>query len=317
VDGTATVEAVLSTTDLEVRADGYQIRIGPGTKVTYQKPFTAANDMKPDAILKYKGMLQKDGTVVATSAVFFKDEFNADTLQARKEWEFDPNVVPAESRQSGASRNFRGTDARYFPLHSDAAMQARLSEIGEKLIPEYQKKLGPSDASWIHFRFYVVDGPKNPDASYPLPSGIVLVPYQVVQKMADDSQLAAVLADAIACLIEVQPIALPMTNGQVTKDALKAATQIAGMGVIGTSIVGSSPDAQVRKDAEQRARVSLSLMRDARFDPMAAPKAWWNLSRDESNPTTLTELPPMATYLYRRIAEVEAANMGILVGKKR
>ena len=317
VDGTATVEAVLPGTEMEVRADGYQIRIGAKTKVKYEKPFAAASDVKPNAVLTYKGMLQKDGTVLASAAAFFDSEVTPDMLKARKEFEYDPSAVSAESHQSGVSRNMRGTDARFFPLHGDAAMQARISASGAKLIPEYQRNLKPDDPARISFRFFVVDAPKDSEASYPLPSGIVLVPYQVVQKLADDSQLAAILADAVARLIEVQPIALPLSNGQITKSVVKTTAEMTAIGAIGTSIVNASAEDRVRKGAEQRARVSLSLMRDAGFDPTAAPKAWTALARDEASPIAMIQLPPMAKYLYGRIAEVEAAEAGSLVGKKR
>ena len=317
VDGIATVEAVLPGAEMEVRADGYQIRIDAKTKVKYEKPFAAASDVTPNAVLKYKGMLQKDGTVLASTATFFENEVTPDMLKARKEFEYDPSAVFADSHQSGPSRNMRGTDARLFPLHGDAAMQARVSAIGAKLLPEYQRNLKPDDPARINFRFFVVDGPKGSEASYALPSGIVLVPSQMVQKLGDDSQLAAVLADAIASLIEVQPLALPLSNGDITKSAVKNAAAMVAIGVIGTSILNASAEDRVQKDAEQRARVSLSLMRDAGFDPTVAPQAWSAFARDEAHPVGVIELPPMAKYLYGRIAEVEAVEAGVLVGKKR
>jgi hypothetical protein len=313
VDGIATVEAVAPGKDLELRADGYRILIGPETKVKYEKPFATANEVKANAVLKYKGMLQKDGTVLATSATFFENRVSPEMLAARKTWEYDPTTIASESHQSGVSRVVRGTDPTYFPLYADATLQARISRIGERLIPEYQRKLKPEENSWIHFRFYAVDAPKSQEAYYVLPSGIILMPYQATQKLPDDSQLAAVLADAIAGLVEGQPPALPVTNGQIAGTAL----ELAAVGWAGYSI-GSMPAArQQHKDAEQRARVSLTLMRDAGFEETAAPTAWWALSRNESMPLTELQPPPAAAYLYERIAEHQAAEAGQMAGKRR
>jgi hypothetical protein len=316
VDGLATVEAVLPGKDLEVRADGYRIHIRPETYVKYEKPFTAASDIKPNAVLKYKGMLQEDGTVFATTATFSGNNVSTEVLDTRKAWDEAPSAVPVKGHQSGASRAFRGTDTRYFALHKDAAMQARISAIGEKLVPEYQRKMKPDDSAWIHFRFYVVDAPKSKEAYYPLPSGIILMPYQVIQKLPDDSQLAAVLADAVACLIEAQPIALPQTNGQMAGHTAVKAAEVGAIGVVGVALVGVPAQIQARKDAEQRARVSLSLVRNAGFDETAAPTAWGALPRDESRPRDEV-MPPMVAYLYKQIAEHQAAEAVGLVGKRR
>jgi hypothetical protein len=317
VEATATVEAVQPGADLEVQADGYRICITGETKVTYEKPYTATGDIKPGAVLKYKGMLQKDGTVLASSAVFHENEVTDAALAARKAWEYDPAAVATESRQSLGSRMFRGDDARLFPLHADAAVQARIEAIGEKLIPAYQKAMGPDSKASIHFRFYVVDGPKDAEANYALPSGIILVPFAVVQKLPEDAQLAAVLADAIASLIEAQPLALAQTNGQIAKKAAVGVAEGMAIGSVGSGILNARAEEKVRKDAEQRARVSLTLMRDASFDITAAPQAWWALSRDASQPLDADEPPTIATYLYGRIAEMEAVEAGALVGKKR
>ena len=60
----------------------------------------------------------------------------------------------------------------------------------------------------------LVDAPKWKDA-VALPSGIILVPFTEVQRLPDDSQLAVVLADKIAWLIEGQPLILRTGRGAV------------------------------------------------------------------------------------------------------
>jgi hypothetical protein len=85
-------------------------------------------------------------------------------------------------------------------------MQPRVDRIGNSLIPDFQRSLPDTDPRKIHFRFQLVDGKKWKDA-LSLASGVILVPRQIVERLPEDPQLAAVLADNIAEVIEKQPTA--------------------------------------------------------------------------------------------------------------
>ena len=61
----------------------------------------------------------------------------------------------------------------------------------------YQKQLAADDPSKIQFQFYAIDEPKIRSDVF-CNEGLVLVPRQVVQRLKNDDQLAAVLADGVA-----------------------------------------------------------------------------------------------------------------------
>jgi len=86
-------------------------------------------------------------------------------------------------------------------------MQARVEEIGNSLVPDYQARIARQRSRQIHFR-QVVDNKHFCGLlaceAYAMPGGIIQVPHQIVERMQNDSQLAAVLADAIACILERQ-----------------------------------------------------------------------------------------------------------------
>jgi len=260
--------------------------------------------------MKYKGVLQPDGVVLADNATFYQNVVSDSVIEKREAWEYDPQTIQTDSKQPGASKFFRGKDASYFPPYDDAAMLARLRLIGEKLVPAYQKGLAASDPTRINFRFYLIDAPKWRDP-VPLPSGIVLVPYEGVKRMKNDSQIAALLADKVAWLMEQQPITLPLTNGQIAEQLGIGAAQaipFAGLGVTGAEVgMGISALKRMHRNQEQRARVSLALMQDAGFDVTEAPRAWWILSLKDGKDMSKSNPPDNAVYMYGLVADRLAA----------
>ena len=121
--------------------------------------------------------------------------------KARTKADYEPATVDPNAKQSAASKAFRGVDPKQTPPYQGDAMQARVKKIGQKLMPQYQQDLPDADPSKLHFRFQLVDEPKLRDTMI-WPSGVILVPKQVMERMENDSELAAVLADAVAGLLE-------------------------------------------------------------------------------------------------------------------
>jgi hypothetical protein len=302
-----------SGTDKLIRADGYRIRITSKTEVKFVKPLGPGTEIGTNVWVEYKGSWNTDDVVVANQVWFYKNEISDGLKKQREHWEYDPIAVPGDSRQSGLDRGFRGNDVSRLPPHEDAAMELRVSAIGEKLVPTYQKGLAADDPTKINFRFYLVDAPKARDA-FPLPSGIILMPYQVVARLQNDSQIAAILADKIACLIEEQPISLPLSDGQIAESfGLTGASFIpfVGLGVSGTLLAqGISEHKQLIRNREQRDRVTLSLMQDAGYNLLDAPKAWWLMSLKKHEDMSKSGPPENSVYMYTLLGDrLGAANI--------
>ena len=86
-------------------------------------------------------------------------------------------------------------------FYTNPAMQARVDGILNSLIPPFQSNSHDDDPRKIKFRVELT-ADKKWNRVTPLPSGVILIPHQVVELLNNDSQLAAVLADAIAFTIE-------------------------------------------------------------------------------------------------------------------
>lgn len=307
ISGSAVIDAppvLQAPGKLLVRADGYPILLDGQTKIAWTDPVLHLSDVKAGNWIIYEGTRRADGVVTAASAKLSRDAVTVSEENLRRKKEFNPATVSGSQKQGVFSRSIKGIDPKRIPAYRNPAMQDRVQAIGEKLIPAYQRALPDGDPAKIHFRFQVVDS-KFLDNALTLPNGIVLVPRLVVERMQNDAQLAAVLADNIACALEKQQF-----RGQPAARGLAAgslATEAAGLVVpgLGYAWVGASAirKAMQIKEEKQSGRVGLELLHDAGYDIDQAPMAWWLLAPEEPTAVTWVPLPRRAAYLYRILGE--------------
>ena len=306
VSGTAIIDLIPPSTnpsaaDRTIRADGFLLHLTPGTILTIAPPLLAGAALATNLWIDYHGTRQIDGSVLVDRANLRKNLVNHTEGQLRQNSEFDPAAVTPEDRQGAFSKHFRGLDPKRIPAVANPQLQARIDRIGTSLIPAYQRSLDPADPTRIHFRFQLVDLPREP-RTITLPSGIILVPTQFLDRLANDSQIAALLAQSIADALEKDDLRL-----QPTKNARSAAS-LAAVGAeffvpgtsLATSLTGAGVQARVQTlQREQRNRVSLCLLDDAGYDLREAPLALWILASEKSSHPGLAPLPSEAAYLYQ------------------
>jgi predicted Zn-dependent protease len=162
-----------------------------------------------------------------------------------------------------------------------------------------------SNPAKIHFRIQIVNAKWFHDA-WTLPSGIILISHQVVERMANDDQLATVLADSIACALErqdyrVKPLDHAATAALVGADVADVFVPFVGPAVQ-VATIGGAVEA-LRRRQEQSGRVSLGLLRDAGYNIEQAPLAWWRLASLKNEPVTSLAMPDRAAYLYKTLGE--------------
>ena len=284
VSGTAIIDLVLPATspNQRIRADGRILEI-PANVLSQPAPGTpaaTASDLHTNLWIDYHGQQRTDGIVIVDELTLAPNQIATSEGKLLQKSAYDLAAVLPESHQSAASKAIRGIDYKKIPPFHDSAQQARIDRIGQSLIPAYQKSLASDDPTHIHFQFQLVDQPHWRNA-VPLPSGVVLVPRQIVALLASDSQLAAILADSIAITLEKQTL-----RNQASRHFIPAAmvasaaltTVVPGAGVVG-GVVGSRKLELILSLAEQQAgRVALTLMHDAGYDITQAPEAWWTLA---------------------------------------
>jgi hypothetical protein len=290
---------------LLVRADGYAIRINAQTDVDWSGGLHGAGDVKAGDWMEFKAAPAKNGEYTAQKAKIFPVVVSKGESNLRAKSDFDPSAVPDDAKQSLLRASFIGIDPKRFPPYRDAAMQSRVERVGERLIPAWNQQMPDSNEAKIHFRFQVVDTKWFHDA-LTMPSGVILIPHQVVERMENDDQLAAVLADNIACALErqsyrVKPAAHAATAAMVGADVAEVFVPFAGPAIQAATIGGAAE--VLKRQREQSGRVSLGLLRDAGYDIGHAPLAWWRLATLKDEPVTALAMPDRAAYLYRTFSE--------------
>jgi hypothetical protein len=311
VSGSAVIDAppVQEGAGLTMRADGYRIHIAGETKSDFTPPLKSLTDVNAGDWIKYKGKLTPAGVVEAASVEIGPNTIGDGEEKLREKSEFDPGAAPTITKRDHLKNALTlSYDPREFPPFKDDVMQARIEEIGNSLIPAYQRALPNSDPAKINFRFQVVDNKHFCSLlaceAYAMPSGIIQVPHQIVERIQNDSQLAAILADGIASVLERQ---VYRYEGKIrTAYVSSAAAAFVPYVNYGMGVGYQTAEEMQLREQQQRDRVSLWLMRTGGYDIDQAPMAWWMLARDpkDSTPFGTTEVPDRTAYVYRILAEI-------------
>lgn len=276
------------------RADGYRIRIAASTELSFRGDLKALADIKTNAWIKYEGKEDKAGILQAERAEFYsappikeKSDKKATEIEASMRAYDDPagsvikdSIIDWDGHLLSAHTKVRYSDAGnscgWYRVPADRILQERIHRVGARVVPLFQRQLADDDSMKIQFRFYAVDEPKIRTDIF-CHEGVILVPRQVVERLQNDDQLAALLADGVAFDLQVR----------------SARLAAARLGIIGTELVGNVagafvPGLNLAFDAvggvaqhrvlvtmeEQRGRMALGLLADAGYDPWQAPEAW-------------------------------------------
>ena len=287
-----------------VRADGYWIVLPFKADLNVWAPMKSVEEVNANTWIEYDGKLRLDGVVIARGGWLIPNILTDKEEKRRTKTHYDPAAAGNQPKQSSIGIAIAGVNLKRVPQWPDAVMQARVEKIGESLIPKYQKELSDTDPAKVAFRFIVVDANWG-DFPLSLPDGTVLIPHQGVQRMQSDAQLAALLADAVAILIEKQSLRMEAALRTYSAKKLAADAAYTTLGVPAI-IAAAWSDEQRRilnREMAQSARVSLTLMHDAGYDISQAPMAWWLIAAGKK-PLSQTSPPAETVELYRTLVAV-------------
>lgn len=267
-------------------ADGYRIRITPSTKLDFDGDASSVDEITPNSWMSFSGKRGKDGAIEATKAHFvpakptkFKAIKNLEIVAVKTRPAGTDDKAQANEGTGTLNLEADGTSlqndqevklgfGRWRTLPADQPLQQRVHHIGMALVPAYQRELADDDPSKIHFRFFAFDDKKSRNSIYLL-DGAVLVSKLTVERLSNDNQLAAIIADGIAYNLQRQA-AKEVKMNRILWGADAALAFAPGMGMA-VLLANESAEATMLRE---RLRISLALMRDAGFDPWQAPEAW-------------------------------------------
>lgn len=266
------------------QADGYRIRIDSSTVVAFSGELKSLAEVGTNTWVKYEGKRDAGGVLVASQAAFAaarKVKIPASQLST------DQEAAPSQESRIDAKGNFvsmhtkvRMSDAGgwcgWHKVPADRALQERVHRVGLSVVPAYQKQLATDDSAKIHYRFYAVDEKQIRSDMFCV-AGLILVPVQVVKRLKNDDQLAAVLADGVAFNIQIQSARLLTERRELM--GVEIAGEIAGAFIPGVNLATKAGAAVFVHEMdlhmeEQRGRMALAILSDAGYDPWQAPEAW-------------------------------------------
>ena len=281
-----------------IHADGRNLVIDDRTelKLLPETDPQQFDKLGPNMFVAYVGKIRLDGSIHVDRAAFWKNDVDGDELKMRKRDE--PVITPSDpSHKKPVFLTIH--DGRPMPLLEDDPLQKRVSEIGLKLVPEYQKSLPASDPTKLDFRFYVVRSKSRIvlDAL----NGVVLVPDSILKNLQNEAQLASLLSVAVAQVIEKQEY--QSRHRRHLQQA--SAWLLTGAGAIPSPLALLALPAQIANSksfrsymtdmAQQAARVGVGYMLAAGYDPREAPVAW-KLTL-QKHPEKNDELPEFGKYV--------------------
>ena len=262
------------------QADGYRIRIASTTVTKFASGPKTLADVGTNTWLRYEGRRGPGGVLLATHVTFMKARQSKVAPPEPDPLPTQPSLIDSRGKLISVHTKVRLSDAGgwcgWHKVVMDQAMQERVRRVGMKVIPEYQKQLPDDSPSKIHFRIYVVDDPVFRE-DLECVEGLILVPRKVVERLANEDQLAAIMANGVAYSIEAQSARL---RAEILGfDGAELTGVVVGSFVpgvdAGASVGGLVANHEIEKRMrEQAGRIALTLMADAGFDPRQAPEAW-------------------------------------------
>lgn len=259
--------------------EGRRLTVTPATRVSFATADSAGlqslAQVGPNVYVAYEAKPDYEGKLDAVELVLSPNETSQQELEFRKRE--DPQITEPDYVNKTPGKIKFG-EKYEFDLYPDKQIQQRVETIGLALVPEFQRVMAESDLGKLKFRFYVLDTKKQ--TQLVSSNGIVLISVNVVERMKNDAQLAALLAALVATAVQEQEF-----RQQDRKEMQKAfgwtmtaASVISPAGTIAGLINSGTWAKFQRLQHEQAARVGMDYMQRAGFDPREFPAAWQELS---------------------------------------
>lgn len=291
VSGSGVIERMFAPGPQPVfRADGYLIRMVAGTDVRFSTGLSAIDDVAPGTWVRYEGRPNNSGELVAVRLAFARPKPHGskhDSASMAQVTTFPPGSIidfDGSFNTNRAKKRLQDTPGGacgWYPVLDVPSAQEHVRRIGMSLIPKYQRDLPDDSPAKIPFRFYIVDE-KEIRSGLTCHEGLVLIPADVFNRLRNDDQLAAVIADGVVA--SLQPMQLRMASAFGWSDV----GEVAAFGAAGVAGVVIKHEVLHRLE-DQRGRMALGLMADAGYDPWQAPEAW-RLLEPKQLPKDLSKL---------------------------
>lgn len=236
------------------------------------QPLNSLDQVGPGVYMTYKGRENEEGSVIAESIVFVKNE---KTKQEKEVWK-DLRLKAKEAKNAKSFSTLKVGDTKYKVL-PEKEVQEYVEKLGHSLIPKYQRELPEEDENKIPFAFNVVYEKGLNASAYP--TGTVIIHHDVFNELENEAQLAFILSHEIAHATQEHSVrAMNKDKGKRTGLFIGRVFAIAmGYGLLARALTltqAAMENGYARNQENQADRIGLSYMLAAGYDLREAPRAW-------------------------------------------
>ncbi len=239
------------------------------------KKFTSFNDMQLGAEVKVFGERKPDGLVYASRGTMRPTEMSKEDYLLRKATDNELKVTRDLLEIANTWK---------FQLVANNRLEAYVSTVGRRLIPDYLKSLPLDHADHVAFKFYVVDEGSFNARSYP--NGAIVVHSGLLRQIDNEAQLAAILGHEIAHVTQKHH-ARNFRNHQ-NWEAVKVFGELVALGtrditpmLVTATAAEMSVSGFSQKQETQADRIGLHYMVNAGYDPRQAVAIWKRLAEED------------------------------------
>jgi Peptidase family M48 len=232
------------------------------------------DQIRGNTFVSYQGTRQKDGSILAKKVEFTENEL---TKGEARLWKLLTPKVKPPAYTTGRPGELRIQRIQKYKLTPNEDVQKYVQDLGNSLVPRFQREMATGDPQKIPFQFFVVDD-KTPNA-FSLANGTIVVNTGILMLLENEAQLAAVIGHEIAHSSEEHTL----RQLQYHKKALTALRIGAAIGAAygGRALtdLANLTEAAIRngynRSLENQAdRVGMEYMMNAGYDPREAPRVW-------------------------------------------
>jgi hypothetical protein len=283
---------------------GQAVRLAPGVIIKGEnqwkkKTFSSFDDMMLGSFVKLKGKRNSTGIFIANQGETKPNMFTSGDLKLReavrtqsakklKEMGNPPALVTVDKAGKWGYRDDdTGRETTVMTTKVPNGVQIKINDkeyqlkslpdyvtdVGNKLIPQYIKDLPDADPAKIQFRFFVkVDDTFN---AFALPDGTIVVHTGLLKTLKNESQLAAVLGHEIAHVTHEHSRRMMANANPWMWAVIGAGVGLGQGGAQMANIVASLFLLDFSRDMEDEAdRGGLFYLANAGYDPREAPHVW-------------------------------------------
>jgi hypothetical protein len=289
----------------EFYADGQHVMIAPTTEVVFKltshekkarsnkdspinmdfSPLSSLDQITVGMSMTYEGQRQpEDGTIRANRVEFMTNDLEEGEAKLWKS--LTASSKPAHGLAPGELKINR---VGKFALLPSDEVQEYVAQIGQRLIPAYQREMPANIPRKIPFHFYVViDKTAN---AFALANGIVVVNSGLIELLQNEAQLAAVIGHEIAHSVNEHSWRELQFHKKKRVALAFASAMAAGYGQydlanVLTSVEGAIRNGHSRSMENQADRLGLEYMVSAGYDPREAPAVWKLMTKQYGLQTT-------------------------------